>query len=218
MLSHLLKLTLVTYRQATPIDQYLKFIETCAKAGVTFVQLREKSDVPDDFLLGFGRDLKALLSSYGIPLIVNDRVDIACQIDAAGVHIGQRDSHALIARSMLGDDKWIGLSVDAIEHVRQAQRLPIDYLGATIFPSQSKKDIEKLWGLEGLKKITQISQKPIVGIGGMNTTNTDVVMQEGAAGIAVIGAIHRAIDPVGVIQCLRAATEKTDQNRLTMRG
>lgn len=206
MLSHLLKLTLVTYRQNQPVAQYLKFIETCAKAGVTSVQLREKNEVSDDFLRGFGRDLKALLSPYAIPLIVNDRVDIACQIDAAGVHVGEGDWDVKDARARIGDGKWLGYSVYSEADVAKAQHLPVDYLGVTTFTTKTKPDLSNVWGLDGLKNVVALSEYPIVGVGGVNVDNVASVMEQGVAGVAVIGAIHDAKDPATVIKELLIAT------------
>ena len=196
------KLTLVTHKNNTPVHEYLEFITRCAQAGITAVQLREKH-LPYDSLKTFGKQLKTLLDAFSIPLIVNDNVDLAIEIEADGVHLGQTDGSAMTARSRLGEEKLIGLSIDSLANLHEANQLPIDYVGVgSIFETQSKSNVATIWGINGLKELAMISKHPIIAIGGINEFNVMDVIQSGALGIAVIGAIHNAINPELIIQKL----------------
>jgi len=197
------KLILVTDRKNTPLDEYLEFIKICAAAGVTSVQLREKNATPE-FLLLFGKKLKTLLTPLNIPLIINDQVQLAFDLDADGVHLGQEDGDPTSARKILGPNKIIGFSVYSQQDLTAANSLPINYLGVgAIFNTSSKKDVPAVLGVTRLKEIATNAQHPIVGIGGINTENADSVMQAGANGIAIINAIHSAKDPAKIIRKLR---------------
>jgi thiamine-phosphate pyrophosphorylase len=188
-------LTLVTHKGSAPEKPYLEFIQTCVKAGVTCVQLREKN-LSSEALLHFGRSLKNLLDAYSVPLIINDDVDLCVKLDAAGVHLGQSDAPIQKARAILGDRKIIGLSVNTLEQVQASSQQPIDYIGVgAIFPTHHKPNVETFWGLDGLKKVKTIAKNPIIAIGGIDHHNALSVMNAGASGIAAIGAFHHAKDP-----------------------
>jgi thiamine-phosphate pyrophosphorylase len=190
-----LQLTLVTNKGNIPTVSYLNFIEVCIKAGITCVQLREKS-LPKKDLLDFGNSLKCLLDLYNVPLIVNDDIDLCIKLSAFGVHLGQSDTDVTKARSALGTDKIIGLSVNTIEQIQNSLTLPIDYIGVgAIFPTHNKPDVETIWGLNGLKDAYLISSHPIVAIGGIDENNIFSVINSGADGIAAIGVFHQAADP-----------------------
>lgn len=187
-------LTLVTQKQSIPLDDYLTFIKNCAQLGITAIQLREKS-LHYDELKQFGKEIQTIIKPYGIPLIVNDNIELAMEIDADGVHLGQSDGSPTIARERLGNDKIIGVSIDSIENLEEANQLHINYVGiGSIFPTSNKHNVKTIWGSDGLKKLAKISKHPIIAIGGINTTNVDEVYTAGANGIAVIGAIHEALD------------------------
>lgn len=189
------KLMLVTNRQNTPLNDYLLFIKRCANAGITAVQLREKQQ-PYDSLLMFGQALKRMLDPLHIPLIINDNLQLALELDASGVHLGQTDGDPELARIALGANKIIGVSIDSPENLIKANRLPLDYVGiGAIFPTANKPNINTLWGLQGLQTLAPNSKHPIIGIGGINENNAADVMLSGAHGIAVIGALHDAEDP-----------------------
>jgi thiamine-phosphate pyrophosphorylase len=197
------KLTLVTNRQDTPLKDYLYFISRCASAGITAVQLREKHQ-SRDFLLMFGRELKRILDPLHIPLIVNDDLKLALELDASGVHLGQSDGDPAYARKILGPQKIIGVSIDTRENLLKANTLPIDYVGiGAIFATPSKKDVSTIWGIKGLQALSSIAKHPIVGIGGININNAATTMASGAHGIAVIGALHDADDPTHATKQLR---------------
>ena len=210
MNNSLYKLTLVTHRQRTPLADYLHFISTCAAAGITAVQLREKNQ-PREFLLSFGRELKNILDPLHIPLIVNDDIELALELDASGVHLGQSDGDPVYARDILGPQKIIGVSIDTKENLLNANRLPIDYVGiGAIFATATKSNVATIWGIEGLQALSSIARHPIVAIGGVNVNNTANVLASGAHGIAVIGALHDATDPYQTTQQLRYILDHGD--------
>lgn len=189
------RLVLVTNKKNCSIPIYLSFVLVCVKAGVTSVQLREK-ELSYDELFQFGHSLKKILDPLGVPLIINDHVDLCVQLDAAGVHLGQSDADPILSRSRLGPDKIIGLSVNTFKQIQQANSLPLDYIGlGSLFPTTSKSNIETIWGCSNLQKAVDISHHPIMAIGGIYEGNARDVMQSGADGIAAIGAFHNSKNP-----------------------
>lgn len=197
------KLTLITRKGNIPVNEYLTFIKNCAQAGVTAVQLREKQ-LSYASLIEFGKQLQAILKPLQIPLIINDNVDLALELDADGVHLGQSDGCPNTARQRLGSKKIIGLSVDSFENVDEANHLPINYIGVgAIFPTHNKPDVSTFWDIHGLKKIAAVSKHPIIAVGGINEANAESVMQAGANGIAVIGAAHDVPDPAKSLKTIR---------------
>lgn len=188
-------LTLVTHKQSTPINNYLAFIEQCIMGGVNSVQLREKQ-LSYSKLKQFGQLLKQLLDCHNVPLIINDNVVLCCEIDANGVHIGQSDGDPWQTRSLLGDEKIIGLSVNSIDQIKRANRSPVNYIAlSAIFNTPNKSNVETLWGVAGIKQAALLSTHPIVAIGGINNHNALAVLSADAQGIAAIGAFHNARDP-----------------------
>lgn len=165
------------------------------RGGAACVQLREK-DVSTDFFVEEASRIKALIAPYGVPLIINDRIDVALAVAADGVHVGQEDMPYGIARRLMGSKAIIGLSVETWEDVEQAQGLDCDYLGVSpVFATPTKTNTREPWGLEGLAKIRAVSRHPLVGIGGLNAGNTEAVVMAGADSIAVVSAICAAPDP-----------------------
>jgi thiamine-phosphate pyrophosphorylase len=194
-MSNLLELCLVTHRENLDEVAFLHVIEQSLKGGVTMVQLREKTAATAKFI-EVGRALKALLDRYNIPLIINDRVDVALALGAAGVHLGQEDMKPEDARRLLGDKSIIGWSVENDIQAREAEDFPIDYIGASpVFPTSTKQDAAEPLGLEGLKRLVQISSHPVIAIGGIKITNVGEVMAAGARGVAVVSEIFKASDP-----------------------
>jgi thiamine-phosphate pyrophosphorylase len=173
------------------------------KGGVTMVQLREKN-VSTRFFIEEARRIRKILSPYAIPLIINDRVDVALAVGAEGVHIGQEDMPYPIARKLLGPEAIIGLSVETPEQVAVAEDFDVTYLGVSaIFVTPTKNDIRCHWGLAGLRKIRAMSRHPLVAIGGINAANVVDVMQAGADSLAVVSAICSAADPQRATEHLR---------------
>jgi thiamine-phosphate pyrophosphorylase len=196
------KLMLVTDKKDKPLGEYLKFIIACVESGVTSVQLREKK-ISYKALLEFGKALQAILKPRSIPLIVNDSIKVACQLDADGVHLGQSDGSVLKARQKLGENKIIGVTVDAFEQINIVNILPVNYIGvSSVFPTKNKKNIRTIWGCGGLAKIVKLSNFPMIAIGGINEANISEVIEAGAHGIAAIGAFHDARNPSNVIKNL----------------
>lgn len=195
-----LKLCLVTHRQNQPFDSYLDFIMQCIHAGVTSVQLREKN-LNEGELLEMARCLKKNLSPLGVPLIINDCLEVAKQVNAEGVHLGQSDASVTKARALLGEKVWIGLSIESWDELLLAnQNKEINYVAASaVFASKTKNNCRMTWGLDGLAQFCQSAQHPVVAIGGMTSSNVKEVVQCGVAGVAVISAIHDALTPSAAV-------------------
>lgn len=179
-----------------------KVIEQAVEGGVTMVQIREKHHDVRTFLAR-AQLAKTILSGTNVPLIINDRLDVALAVNADGLHLGQSDMPALLARNLLGKDKIIGLTVENMQQLEEAQSWPLDYLGiSTVFPTQTKTDTQFNWGLDGLKKACEISALPLVAIGGINEKNLSSVANTGVAGIALVSAICQAKSPKDACQAL----------------
>ena len=180
----------------TSLDDYKPFLGKAIKGGLKSVQLRAKSKNPDE-IYEMALDLKQFLSLYRIPLIINDHIDIAVEIDADGVHVGQSDEQPSLARKRLGKNKIIGLSIESENEFLLANSSPyIDYIAASaVFPSKSKTNLKKIWGLNGLEKLSLKSKYPIIAIGGIDLSNIEEVLRHGAFGIALISALHEADNP-----------------------
>jgi len=160
--------------------------------GVTAVQLREKNCSNEEFI-SLARKVSGILKFYGIPLIINDRVDVALAVGADGVHLGQSDLHWKHARRLLGKGAVIGLSVETIEQVRFSDLSQVDYLGVgALFETSTKKNVKGNWGTKGLKKLRKITSQKLVAIGGIKVSNAKGVMEAGADGLAVISEICSA--------------------------
>ena len=190
-----LKLYLVTDRGLAGERSIEDIVKEAVEGGVTMVQLREKDIATRDFI-ALALRLKDVLKPYGVPLIINDRVDVALASDAEGVHIGQSDMPYAIARKLLGPSKIIGLSVENFEHIEEANSLDVDYIGVSpVFATPTKTDTAEPFGLDGLRKAVRMSVHPTVAIGGMNERTAADVMACGTNGIAVVSAIVCAPDP-----------------------
>ena len=203
-----LRLYLVTDRPLSlgrPIEEIV--IEAVA-GGVTMVQLREK-DAPTGEFVALAKGLKALLAPLGVPLIINDRVDVALAADADGVHIGQSDMAYADARRLLGPDKIIGLSVENFHDLEVANGLDVDYIGISpVYGTPTKTDTAQPFGLEGLRRAVEMSAHPTVAIGGMNAQTIGEVMQAGTDGVAVVSAICSAPSPREAARELLQLTHK----------
>ena len=195
------KLIFVTNKGDGPLEEYINLIKCCVESGVTSLQLREKES-SYAHLLEFGKTLKDLSLRLQVPLIINDNIKLAQELDADGVHLGQSDCNPILAREILGKNKIIGLSVDSLEDLEIANRFPINYVGiGGIFKTRNKNNIA-IHGIEGLKKFSNISMHPIVGIGGIDESNAYSVMNAGCNGIAAIGAFHNSSSPTNTTKSL----------------
>lgn len=190
-----IQLYLVTDEAACMGRDFFWVIEEAVKGGVTMVQLREKSLGTRAFINRALR-LKDLLQPYNIPLIINDRVDIALAVNADGVHVGQNDMPYSILKDILPKGKIIGISAEKQKDVFEAESWDISYLAVSpLFATPSKTDTEKPWGMDGLQWVKSHSRHPLVVIGGLNESNSLKAIQNGAHGIAVISAICSAKSP-----------------------
>jgi thiamine-phosphate pyrophosphorylase len=164
------------------------------QGGVAYVQLREK-DISTRLFVEEARRIKKVLDHRKIPLIINDRIDVALASGAAGVHIGQEDMPYETARKLMGKSAIIGLSVETWEDVEASQKLDVSYIGVSpVFATSTKTDTKTPWGLEGLKRIKAFSRHPLVAIGGVNESNASEVVKAGADCLAVVSAICSAVN------------------------
>lgn len=171
----------------------LEAVEEALQAGVTLLQYRGK-DKSSAEMYHQAMALKALADKYRVPLIINDRVDIALAIGAAGVHLGQDDLPCKIARGICGDDFIIGVSAHNEQEAAQALADGADYLGSgAVFGSNTKSDVNTL-GVANLAHICQSVSIPVVGIGGITADNYELVLSAGADGAAVVSGILGAAD------------------------
>lgn len=190
-----LRLYLVTERGMLRGRDLTDVVMQAVEGGVTMVQLREK-DISTREFIELAQALKSVLMRTRVPLIINDRVDVALAVDADGVHIGQSDMPYDIARRMLGSDKIIGLSVENFAEIEEANRLDVDYIGVSpVFATPTKTDTAMPFGLDGLREAVRRSLHPSVAIGGINMSNFRSVLSTGTNGIAVVSAIMDSDNP-----------------------
>ncbi len=162
--------------------------------GVTVVQYREKN-ASTRRMVEEALELRQLCCSYNVPFIVNDRLDVALAVDADGVHVGQDDMPAALARKLIGPGKILGVSVENVTQARAALADGADYVGASpIFATPTKPDAPAPMGVEGLQELARVCTVPIVAIGGLNASNAAGILRAGAAGLAVVSAIVSADD------------------------
>ena len=190
-----LSLYLVTDRPLSGGRDMAWIVREAAAGGVTMVQLREKECSTAEFIT-LARELKAALTPLGIPLIINDRADVAIAVDADGLHIGQSDMPYEIARALLGKDKIIGLSVETMDEVIAANALDVDYIGISpVYATPTKTDTLTPFGLEGIDEVMRLTRHRCVAIGGMNRDTIGDVIARGVEGVAVVSAIVAAESP-----------------------
>ena len=202
-----LKLYLVTDRDLSLGRSLEEVVTEAVEGGVTIVQLREKEASTGEFV-ALARKLMKVLKPLNIPLIINDRVDVALAVDADGVHIGQSDMSYADARRLLGPGKIIGLSVENFKDIEAANALDVDYVGISpVYGTPTKTDTAEPFGLEGLRKAVEMSVHPTVAIGGMNARTIGEVMEAGADGVAVVSAICSAEDISKAAKELKAIVE-----------
>lgn len=200
--SQKLLLYLVIGTAHCPEDRILDIVLESVEGGVTVVQLREKNAGD---LYRIAKSLQEPLKRRGIPLILNDNVEIARELRADGVHLGQKDMPVAIARRLLGRKPFIGLSVESVGDAEQANASVIDYVAASpVFATASKSDTAPPLLLEGLAAIRKVTSLPIIGIGGINASNMASVLSAGANGIAVVSAILNSPNAKEAAKLLRS--------------
>ena len=185
---------LVTDRRNKTDEEFLNIIEEAIKGGTTIVQLREKTASTKEFY-DLALKVKEITSKYGVPLLINDRIDIALAVDSEGVHIGQDDMPAGIAREIIGEDKILGVSASTVEEAKKAEIDSADYIGSgAVFPTATKDDADSV-SKEELKEIVDSIDIPVVAIGGITVENAHTLKGSGIAGFSVVSAIMSAEDP-----------------------
>ncbi len=168
-------------------------VEEALKGGATFVQLREK-ELDDVAFLKEAFEIKELCRQYNVPFVINDNVEIAVKVNADGIHIGQKDMEAGYVRSIIGEDKILGVSAQTVEQALLAEKMGADYLGVgAVFTTGSKADADDV-SIDALKVICEAVNIPVVAIGGIGADNILELTGSGICGVAVISAIFAADD------------------------
>ncbi|EMA65022.1 thiamine phosphate synthase [Halorubrum kocurii] len=188
---------LVTQESRSAGRETAAVVEAALSGGVDAVQLREKGR-PARERYELGRRLRDLTADAGVPLIVNDRIDLAAAVDADGVHLGQSDLPAEIARGRLGDEAIVGVSASTVPEARAAAEAGADYLGVGAVYRTGTKDVPDETNGVGPERVAAIADAvdlPVVGIGGIDAGNAGAVTAAGAAGVAVVSAVTAAADP-----------------------
>ncbi|MBN2207173.1 MAG: thiamine phosphate synthase [Candidatus Aminicenantes bacterium] len=185
-----------------------EIVRAALRGGVTAVQLREK-DCPAREVLEIGKSLLAVCRPLGVPLIVNDRADIALALGAEGLHVGQHDLSVRDARRLLGPGAVLGLSVETEEQAIDAEAEDVDYLGVSpVFVTPTKPDARNAWGIEGLRRLRRRTRRLLVAIGGVNARTAAAVAAAGADGLAVVSAVCGADDPERAAREIRDAMDE----------
>ncbi len=190
-----LSLYLVTDRNLSLGRSTVDIVRAAMAGGVTCVQLREKHCSTREFMAE-ARAVRELLAGTGIPLIINDRLDVALAIGADGVHLGQTDMHISDARRLAGTDMLIGVSAECVEDAVRAEAEGADYVGISpVFSTPTKTDTAPALGLDGIALIRAAVSLPLVGIGGIGPGNAAAVIRAGCDGVAVVSAIVSTPEP-----------------------
>lgn len=203
-----LRLYLITDSDLVGERSMLDVVDQASANGVGLVQLRDKRAEARD-LLALAEALKAMLTPKGVPLVVNDRVDVAA---AAGVgcHIGQSDLPPSAARAILGDDAIIGLSLDRVGQAQACDPACLDYVAHGPFAATgTKADAGKPVGIEGIERVRALTVLPLVAIGGIDATNAADAIKAGADGVAVVSAVMAARDPGAAAKVLNDVVTRT---------
>ncbi|MBQ6344792.1 MAG: thiamine phosphate synthase [Methanobrevibacter sp.] len=188
-----LSLYLVTDK-SEDVEKFLNTIEEAIKGGTTVVQIREKTADTLDFY-NLALKVKEITTKYNVPLIINDRVDVALAIDADGVHVGQSDMPCDVTRRLIGENKILGVSAATIEEAQKAQKDGADYIGTgAVFPTQTKDDAPSVTKQE-LKEIVDSIDIPVVAIGGITLENAHELVDTGISGLSVVSAIMSSDNP-----------------------
>ena len=202
-------LYLVTDRTLSLGRSTVEVVRAAIRGGVSCVQLREKGCSTREFM-DEARLLKALLAGTGVPLFINDRLDVALAAGADGVHLGQNDLPIADARRLVGNRMIIGISAESVADAIRAEAEGADYIGASpVFTTPTKTDTAPPLGLDGLRAIRRAVQLPLVAIGGINADNAAQVLRAGADGLAVVSAIVSAPCPRTAAAVLRQRIQST---------
>lgn len=202
-----LSLYVVTDRALSRGRSSEEVVRRAIAGGATVIQYREK-ELPDDAVAEEAARILRICRAAGVPLIVNDRVEVAARIGADGIHVGQGDLDPAAARRILGPRAIVGVSVHDAGEAREAAGKGADYLAANgVFPTATKTDLGAPLGLDGLARIAAATPLPVVAIGGLHAGNAAAAIRAGASGIAVVSAAVSAIDVEGACAELRRAVD-----------
>jgi len=183
-------------------EEFLRRIEAALRGGVTVLQIREKDKTTREYL-SLARKVHELTRKYNVPLIIDDRLDIALAMDAEGVHLGQSDMPIDLARKILGPEKIIGATAKTVPHALEAYGQGADYLGVgAIYPTTTKVKTV-LTSTDTLRDICNAVPIPANAIGGLNQENIDILAGIPIAGICVVSAIMKAEDPGEAARALK---------------
>ena len=197
----------ITDSTACGEDEFLRRVDAALQGGVSIVQIREKNKSTRAYI-ALAEKVHALTRRYRVPLIVDDRVDVALAVDAEGVHLGAEDMTVAAARRILGDEKIIGATAKTVPRARDAAAQGADYLGVgAIYPTTTKVKTV-LTSVETLREICMAVDIPVNAIGGLNKQNIDVLAGIPIAGICAVSAIMKAEDPKTAAEELRARAKE----------
>jgi len=202
-----LSLYLVTDSTGLDEETFLNIVEQACQNGVTFLQIREKEKTGREYFI-LAKKVKSITDKYNIPLIIDDRIDIAMAIDASGVHVGQSDIPVNVVRKILGNDKIVGATAKTVEQALKAQLDGADYLGVgAIYPTTTKV-ITVLTEVSTLDEICKNVSIPVAAIGGLNKDNMYVLKDSSINGVAVVSSIMKSENPSIATKELREAIDK----------
>lgn len=185
-------------------EAFLSVVDKACAGGATIVQLREKNRTGKEYL-DLAKKTKAVTDKYGIPLIIDDRADIALAADAAGVHVGQSDLTVYAARKIMGKEKIVGATAKTVEQALEAQRQGADYLGVGAMYPTTTKVITVLTKPETLRAICAAVDIKVNAIGGLNKDNLEIIKGIPVDGICAVSAIMKADDPLEAAKQLKSA-------------
>lgn len=188
-------------------EEFLYRVEQALKGGVTLLQLREKDKSTREYI-ALAEKVHAIAKRYNVPLIIDDRVDVALAIDAEGVHVGASDMPVFMARKLMGENKIVGATAKTVPWAKEAYEQGADYLGVgAIYPTMTKvKTVQT--STDTLRDICSAVQIPVNAIGGLNKDNIDVLADIPIAGICVVSAIMKAEEPKMAAERLKARAQK----------
>ncbi|MEN9773291.1 MAG: Phosphomethylpyrimidine kinase (HMP-phosphate kinase) kinase [Pseudomonadota bacterium] len=185
--------------------RWIQRAESAFAAGVGCLQLRDKF-ASDAVLIERARAIRPLCERYGVRLVINDRLEVALAAGAHGVHLGQSDMDPVRARARLPAGMFIGWSIETLEQAARAREMPVDYLAVSpLFDTPTKTDTAPAFGLEGLRAVRHLTDRPLIAIGGIDVDNVAAVIAAGADGVAVVRAIEDVPDPAFAAAALRGA-------------
>ncbi len=197
----------ITDSTSVPKDEFLYRVEEALKGGVTLIQLREKTGTTREYM-ELAKKVHSLTKKYNVPLIIDDRVDVALAVDAEGVHLGQSDMPVSIARELMGKDKIVGATTKTVEQAQEAYRAGADYLGVgAIYPTTTKVKTV-LTSTDTLRDICDAVPIPVNAIGGLNKDNIEVLEGIPISGICVVSAIMKADNPKEAAVQLKAKAKE----------